>query len=112
MSGEAIDLFDEPQLDGSHFERSIMAIATGLAERAGPEGITAADVRLAAGRRGLLPPHPGTQRAWSFLAPLFRQMVKAELVVATGRFRRSPIPKSHGNAHQIYVARTFWHEAL
>ena len=101
--GPAYDLFAAPGWTLPSLEDALAEVALSLAARAGGAGVTAADVRLRAAHLGMLPPNPGTQRAWSFLAPLFRRLVAAGELVPTGRYRRSPIPKSHGNRHQVYV---------
>ena len=64
-----------------------------------PKGITVADVRTEAERLGLL---SGNEkgRDLSFLGVVMR---KADLV-PTGEWRRSHIPKSHGNLHRVYAA--------
>lgn len=111
MSADTLDLFEpEPALGGSLFEQCVIVIALELAQRAGANGITAADVRLAVARRGMDPPNPGAQRAWSLLAPLLRSLVADGRLVSTGRYRASPIPKSHGNRHLVYVAPTWFQE--
>jgi hypothetical protein len=77
----------------------LVPIAQELAQRAGPQGITVANLRLEAVRRGIL---SGEEqgRALSFLGAVMR---KAGLT-ATNDWRRSHISKSHGNAHRVWRA--------
>lgn len=112
MSDDAmLSLFeDEAVLTGDPIEDRCERAALELAGRAGAAGITAADVRLYAARHGWGPSHADRQRAWSFLAPLFRRMVLENKIVATGRYRSSPIPKSHGNRHLVYVIAPYHQE--
>lgn len=79
--------------------KQLIPIAEELAVRAGKHGITVANLRHAAARRGLLP-ETGTGRSLSFLGAVLRC---ADLV-RTDRFRRSTVIASHGNNHRIYVA--------
>lgn len=60
-----------------------------------PEGITVADVREAAQLQG-------QGRALSYLGAV----MQAAGLVPTGRYRRSSIPASHGNLHQVWRAGT------
>lgn len=80
----------------------LIPIAQRLAAEAGREGVTVADVREEASRRGILPPL-GEGRSLSYLGALCR---KAGLV-ATGRSRRSHIEGSNANRHTVWVAREF-----
>ncbi|NUO62449.1 MAG: hypothetical protein HOQ11_10185 [Gemmatimonadaceae bacterium] len=74
-------------------------IARALAEDAGRRGITVADVRHEAERRGILTGEERGRRL-SFLG----SVMKAAGLVPTGEWRRSDIPRSHGNLHQVYRA--------
>lgn len=80
----------------------LVPIAQELAQRAGDNGITVANLRHAAQRYGILP-RSGDERALSFLGAVMR---KAKLI-ATKHFRRSDVTCSHGNAHRVWVAQGF-----
>lgn len=74
----------------------LVPLAKQLAEKAGDAGVTVADVRLLAERRGLLPESKGRRLSW-----LGAVMQRAGLV-PTG-WRRSFLAKSHGNLQRVYV---------
>jgi hypothetical protein len=86
----------------------LIPIARELAERAAEQsaalgcvesmGVTVADVRVAAARRGLLP-QQGQGRTLSFLGAV----MKRAGLRATDRVRRSHVPGTHGNANRIYT---------
>lgn len=78
----------------------LIPLAQELAQRAGHDGITVANLRHAAVRRGLLPQTGKEQRDLSFLGVVLK---KAKLI-STDRFRRSDVVRSHGNPHRVYVA--------
>jgi len=80
----------------------LVPIAQELAKRAGDNGITVANLRHAAQRRGILP-RTGDERSLSFLGAVMRN---AKLI-ATKRFRRSDVTASHGNAHRVWVDVAF-----
>jgi hypothetical protein len=74
------------------------AVARELAAKAGKHGVIVANVRHEAEARGILT--GGEQgRRLSFLGAV----MKAAGLVATGEWRRSDVPKSHGNLHQVWV---------
>ena len=87
--------------DATHLRREQIArlvpVARQLAYRAGEDGITVANLRLEAVRRGILTGGE-TGRYLSYLGAV---MKKAELT-PTG-YRRSHIPQSHGNLHRVFV---------
>jgi len=73
-------------------------LALALALKAGPHGLTVADLRLKAVQEGILT--GGEQgRSLSFLGKV---MQRAGLR-ATDRMRRSCIAKSNGNLHRVWV---------
>lgn len=76
-----------------------------LARSAGRYGIIADDVRDAAARRGIAPENPkDEQRAWSFLAGLFRRLVRRGDLFIAGE-RPSARPEANGNKLCVYVHR-------
>ena len=80
----------------------LVPLAQELAQMAGDNGITVANLRHAARHRGLRLPG-GDDRALSFLGVVMR---RAKLI-ATKHFRRSDVTGSHGNAHRVWVAQGF-----
>ena len=81
--------------------RMLVPLATELAQRLGETGITIADLRAEAERRGLFRPGLNTRdRSLSYLGAV----MKAAGLVATDRTRRSFLPQSHGNRHTVYLA--------
>lgn len=95
--------FDSLDAAAARAERKVLIeklvpIAHELAQRAGPNGITVANLRHAAVRRGVLPQF-GKDRDLSFLGAVMR---KAKLK-ATNNFRRSDVVRSHGNAHRVWI---------
>ena len=78
---------------------ALAPIARELALRAGADGITAANVRLAGQHCGILT-GAETGRQLSYLSSVMR----AAGLVPTGRRRNSPIPQSNANSHVVYVA--------
>lgn len=86
----------------AHRQRDIqrlIPLAIELAEKAGSSGITVADLRIAAVQRGLLTGEESGRRL-SFLGVVMKQAG----LVATSEYRRSVIPRSHGNLHRLFVA--------
>lgn len=77
----------------------LIPLAVELADRAGPLGITVADVRLAAVQRGILTGEE-TGRQLSYLGAVLRHYAG---LVKTGGYRRSVIERSHGNLHAVHV---------
>jgi hypothetical protein len=77
----------------------LVPLALELAHRAGVEGITVANLRLAAVQRGIL---TGTEsgRQLSYLGAVLRRAG----LVKTGGYRRSHLEQSHGNLHAVHVA--------
>lgn len=84
----------------------LIPIAQRLAREAGAEGVTIADIRDAAARKGILPPL-GEGRSLSYLGSL----CKRAGLVASGRSRRSTIDGAHGNLNTIWVAPEFVRES-
>jgi hypothetical protein len=81
--------------------RMLVPLATELAERVGQVGITVADLRAEAERRGLFKPGLNTRdRSLSYLGAV----MKAAGLVATDRTRRSFLPHSHGNRHVVHLS--------
>ncbi len=79
-------------------------IAVELLDREQAAGVTVAEVRLEADRRGLLA-NDGKE-SLDALGALFRRIPGA---VASGRTRRAPagLEVSHGNRHTVWVWRKF-----
>lgn len=77
----------------------LVPIAQELARAAAGNGITVANVRIAAVNQGILTGQE-TGRRLSFLGVV---MKKAGLV-PTPEYRRSHIDKSHGNLHRVFVS--------
>ena len=77
----------------------LIPLALELARKAGPDGITVADLRLYAVQRGILSGQE-TGRQLSYLGAVLTLagLAKSE------RFRRSVIEQSHGNLHRVWVA--------
>ena len=95
MTQQEID-FTERDLD------RLVPLARELAERAKGDGITVANVRVAAVQRGLLTGEE-QNRKLSYLGGL----MKRAGLVSTGQYRRSGIGRSHGNLNQVWVDRRF-----
>jgi hypothetical protein len=74
-------------------------LAAELAERAGERGITISDLRIAAENRGLLTGEEQGRRL-SFLG----QVMQRAGLAKNGRYRRSDVPRSHGNLHAEWVS--------
>lgn len=94
-----MDALDETASTADHraLIEQLVPVAQELA-RVRPEGITVSELRHEAVRRQILPASaPG--RALSFLGAVMR----AAKLIATNQWRRSDIPKSHGNAHRVWV---------
>lgn len=81
----------------------LVPLAQELAQRAGKSGITVANLRHAAVRRGLLP-QTSKDRALSFLGSVMR----TSRLIAIDEWRRSDVVRSHGNAHRVWVS-PFWY---
>lgn len=81
---------------------TLVPLAQELAQMAGDNGITVANLRHAARHRGIRLPG-GDERALSFLGVVMR---RAKLI-ASKNFRRSDVTGSHGNAHRVWVAQGF-----
>jgi hypothetical protein len=98
------DLWSQPADAASRHAldiRMLVPLATELAERVGQVGITVADLRAEAERRGLFKPGLNTRdRSLSYLGAV----MKAAGLVATDRTRRSFLPQSHGNRHVVFLA--------
>jgi hypothetical protein len=75
-------------------------IARELGARAGDSGVTISDVRIAAENRGVLTGEERGRRL-SYLGVVMRRAG----LVPTDEFRRSDIPKSHGNVHRVFILR-------
>ena len=80
---------------------ALKPIARQLADEAGEQGVTVADLRLAGVERGLIP-ETSKGRQLSYLGSVMR----AAGLVATGIVRRSNIERSHGNRHTVWRAPT------
>lgn len=86
------------QLQREHLERALVAIALELARKAGPAGVTVADIRITAEQRGLLTGHEhGRQLSW------LNRIPKAAGLERTGELRSSTRKKAHGNLQRVYV---------
>lgn len=94
--GEVKDAWRSRQIE------RLAPIAAELANRAGPHGITVADVRHAAVQRGLL---TGEERGREL--SYLHAVPKAAGLIATGGTRRSFIARSHANRHTVWVAKEF-----
>lgn len=97
------DLWSQPEADTKHSLdiRMLVPLATELAERVGQVGLTVADLRAEAERRGLFRPGLNTRdRSLSYLG----NVMKAAGLVATDRTRRSFLPQSNGNRHVVWLA--------
>lgn len=97
----------EPYIDESKAEISrkierIKPLWRELAEKAGPAGVTASDVRLVAQQRNIL---TGAEKGRE-LSYLPAAANRAGLI-PTDRTRRSVIKRSHGNRHTIWVLPEF-----
>jgi hypothetical protein len=95
------DLWSQPA-DSRHALdiRMLVPLATELAQRVGQVGITVADLRAEAERRGLFKPGLNTRdRSLSYLGAV----MKAAGLVATDRTRRSFIPQSNGNLLRVWI---------
>jgi hypothetical protein len=80
--------------------RMLVPLATELANRVGLVGITVADLRAEAERRGLFRPGLNTRdRSLSYLGAVMRSAG----LIATDRTRRSFIPHSNGNLLRVWV---------
>lgn len=75
----------------------LVPIARELAAKAGAQGITVSDVRIVAEARGLLTGEERGRRL-SYLG----KVMEAAGLAKTGDFRRSDIPRSHGNLHAVW----------
>jgi hypothetical protein len=81
--------------------RMLVPLATELAQRVGAVGITVADLRAEAERRGLFRPGLNTRdRSLSYLGAV----MKAAGLTPTDRTRRSFLPQSNGNRHVVWLA--------
>lgn len=97
------DLWSQPTDDGKHSLdiRMLVPLATELAQRVGQVGITVADLRAEAERRGLFRPGLNTgDRSLSYLG----RVMKSAGLIATDRTRRSFLPQSNGNRHVVWLA--------
>lgn len=93
---DQLDLrFDRP--DVARRIELLVPLARELAMKAGPHGVTVADVRVTAIQRGLL---TGAERGRA-LSWLSAVMKRAALLPST-EYRRSAIPQSHGNLHRVW----------
>ena len=97
------DLFSQPADAASRHAldiRLLVPLATELAQRVGAVGLTVADLRAEAERRGLFKPGLNTRdRSLSYLGAV----MKAAGLVATDRTRRSFIPHSNGNLLRVWT---------
>lgn len=75
---------------------ALIPLAVELAQKAGEPGVTVADLRLLADQRGLLPESKG--RRLSYLG-----VVLERAGLHPAGYRRSHLPKSHGNIHVRWV---------
>jgi hypothetical protein len=76
----------------------LIPLARELAQKAGQQGITVSNLRLAAVSRGLLTGQE-TGRRLSFLGAVMRRAA----LINTGQWRRSDIGRSHGNLNAIWI---------
>jgi hypothetical protein len=97
------DLWSQPADAASKHNldiRMLVPLATELAQRVGTLGITIADLRAEAERRGLFKAGVNTKdRRLSYLG----SVMKAAGLKATDRTRRSFIPQSNGNLLRVWV---------
>jgi hypothetical protein len=69
-------------------------------------GVTASDIRIAGVNRGLLTGEErGRTLSWLSKVPA------AAGLVTTGNYRRSDVPKAHGNLNAVWVLPEFQQEA-
>ena len=101
MSGGQLDLRWDRHVPPHRREavERLIPLAQDLAQKAGPAGITVADLRLYAVQRGILTGQE-TGRQLSYLGAV----LKAAGLAKTGGYRRSVIEQSHGNLHAVHVA--------
>ena len=98
-SREQLGLWSESaSSEHEHELQLLIPIAQKLAAAAGREGVTVADVREEAARRGLIPPL-GEGRSLSYLGAL----MKRAGLIATDRTRRSHIEGSNGNRQTVHI---------
>lgn len=83
----------------------LIPIAQRLAREAGAQGVTVADVREEAARKGLIPPL-GKGRSLSYLGAL----MKRAGLVATDQTRRSHIEGSNGNRGTVWISTEYVRE--
>jgi hypothetical protein len=99
-----LDLFSQPADAASRHAldiRMLVPLATELASRVGLVGITVADLRAEAERRGLFKQGLNTgDRSLSYLGAVMRNAG----LVASNRTRRSFIPHSNGNRQVVWLA--------
>lgn len=76
----------------------LIPLARALARKAGADGVTVADIREEAVRRGYLTGAEKGKRL-AFLGNLMR----AAQLTPTSDYRRSAIEQSHGNLHRVWV---------
>lgn len=86
--------------------RLLIPIAQRLAADAGAEGVTVADVREEAARKGIIPAL-GKGRSLAYLGALMRRAG----LVATDRTRRSHIEGSNGNRQTVHIAPEYREQA-
>lgn len=77
----------------------LVPVARELAAKAGPAGVTVADLRLTAVQRGLLTGQE-TGRSLSYLG----KVMEAAGLENTGTYRRSFLAKSNGNLQSVWRA--------
>lgn len=101
MSGGQIELRWDHRVPAHRREAidRLIPLARELAVKAGPDGVTVADLRLYAVQRGVLSGQE-TGRQLSYLGAVLTLagLAKSE------RFRRSVIEQSHGNLHRVFLA--------
>lgn len=94
-----LDVFT-PKSRDRYTRDALIRIARELAQRAGREGCTVADLRVFAASRGLIEDAPRDRRL-SWLGSVMKQAG----LVATNEFRRSHLPNAHGNLGRVWVSR-------
>lgn len=98
-----LDAFAESSESDHAAELSLLIpLAQQLAREAGRRGITIADVREEAARRGILPPL-GEGRSLSYLGSLGKRAG----LVTTGLTRRSHIEGANANRNSVWVAPAY-----
>ena len=79
-------------------------LASELGPKAGHHGVTVSDLRIAAENAGIL---TGQESASRMKRLNLGAILLAADLYRTKRYRRSSVPRSHGNIHVVHVIREF-----